>query len=185
MLILYVFSILCVATVLDRILFWLSSALKSLRIMPEVRRHKYAQRQGLIEKLQSKRCRHYLEELAYIILLKSNNSYSINQAASEQVELMSRHLGILELVAKVAPLVGILGTVVGMATSFGGIAAIANASPTAISSGISLALQTTAYGLIISIAASITQAGFKSVTRRASIKMGRIISEFFNTSNIS
>jgi biopolymer transport protein ExbB len=89
----------------------------------------------------------------------------------------------LDLIAKIAPLVGILGTVIGMAVSFGGIGAIVTASPTAISNGISIALRTTAYGLIISIAASIASATFKRRVRRATLKMGRIICGIHDTDN--
>jgi biopolymer transport protein ExbB/TolQ len=62
-----------------------------------------------------------------------------------------------------------------MAVSFGGIGAIVTASPAAISNGISIALRTTAYGLIISIAASIVSAVFRRCIRRATLNMGRII----------
>jgi biopolymer transport protein ExbB len=89
----------------------------------------------------------------------------------------------LDLIAKIAPLVGILGTVIGMAVSFGGIGAIVTASPTAISSGISIALRTTAYGLIISIGASIVSAAFRRCIRRAALNMGRIICGFQDINN--
>ena len=100
------------------------------------------------------------------------------QTASEQVELMTLRLGILDVIAKMSPLVGILGTVIGMAVSFGGISEIVTASPAAISQGISLALQTTAWGLVISIVATTASAVFRKFTRTASLKMGRLICEY-------
>ncbi len=98
----------------------------------------------------------------------------IAQKVSELVDTMSSRLGMLDLIAKIAPLVGILGTVIGMAVSFGGIGAIVSASPAAISNGISIALRTTAYGLIISIAASIASATFRRCICRATLTMRRI-----------
>jgi len=109
----------------------------------------------------------------------------IGQAVSEVVDRMSSKLGALELVAKIAPLVGILGTVVGLIMSFCEVGAMANASPTAISKGIGVALKTTADGLVISISASVACVGFKWCIHRAMLKMGRIICGTQCTANVS
>jgi biopolymer transport protein ExbB len=63
----------------------------------------------------------------------------------------------------IAPMVGLLGTVFGMLKAFSGVAhELANAKPVVLSEGISMALLTTAFGLIVAIPAM----GFHSLFRR-------------------
>ena len=73
-----------------------------------------------------------------------------------EVEAMNRHIRILELVAMVSPLLGLLGTVLGMIQSFQDLemaAGAANAS--VLAGGIWQALLTTAAGLIVAIPAAV------------------------------
>ena len=107
---------------------------------------------------------------------QGNHEY-LSQMISEKVDVMSSHIGMLELVAKLGPLVGILGTVMGMGMSFAGAGGMAMTSPATISKGISIALQTTIYGLIISIAASVACAAFRKCIRNAVLKMEGVICE--------
>lgn len=70
----------------------------------------------------------------------------------ESVRLM-RNLRVLETVAAVAPLLGLLGTVVGMIRVFAGISHVGLGNPEQLSGGISEAMVTTAAGLIVGIPA--------------------------------
>lgn len=185
MLSLFATSVVCLAVTLDRTLFWLASALKYRPIPPEIYDGNDSRRKLVIAQLQLKRHKHYTKEILLTCLQPSVSKEQIAQKVSEVVDMMSSRLGMLDLIAKIAPLVGILGTVIGMAVSFGGIGAIVTASPTAISNGISIALRTTAYGLIISIAASIASATFRRCIRRATLKMGRIICGIQNSYNVN
>ena len=76
------------------------------------------------------------------------------QGRQEAVRL-TRHLGILETVAAVAPLLGLLGTVTGMIRVFASISAHGLGQPEYFSGGISEAMVTTAAGLIVGIPALI------------------------------
>ena len=184
---LFALSVICLAVTLDRTLFWLSSAFRHRPIPPEIYDNNTPEREIVLAQLQSKRPRHYTREVLLTCLQPSVCTDQIAQTVSEQVDIMSSRLGMLDLIAKIAPLVGILGTVIGMAVSFGGIGAIVTASPAAISNGISIALRTTAYGLIISIAASIVSAVFRRCIHRATLNMGRIIcgiQDINNTNNV-
>ena len=64
---------------------------------------------------------------------------------------LDRFLPFLSLTAATAPLLGLLGTVTGMINTFGLIAAFGTGDPKRLSSGISEALVTTEYGLIIAV----------------------------------
>ena len=177
MLLLASMSVVALAIVLDRLLFWLASSLRYRPLPIRALARDDAQRQRAIAQLRLKRGKHYLREILLVCLTSPGNDEKIAQTVSEQLDVMSARLGTLDLIARIAPLLGILGTVVGMATSFGGIGAMTAASPAAISNGISVALKTTAYGLVISIAASVAAAGFRRLTHRATLRMGRIICE--------
>jgi len=184
MLLLFVISVICLSVILDRMLFWISSAIKYRPMPPGIYDCNDSRRKLVIAQLRLKRHKHYTKEILLTCLPPSVSKEQIAQKVSELVDTMSSRLGMLDLIAKIAPLVGILGTVIGMAVSFGGIGAIVTASPTAISNGISIALRTTAYGLIISIAASIASATFRRCICRATLKMGRIICGIQNSYNI-
>lgn len=73
-------------------------------------------------------------------------------AASDAIFYMQRYMNILDTIITSAPLLGILGTVVGIIDSFDmlGISGIEN--PQAVTAGIAKALITTAFGLSIAVA---------------------------------
>ena len=185
MLLLFALSVVCLAVIFDKFLFWISSALRYRPVPPEIYDTTETRRKLVTEQLKAEKNKHYTREVFLTCLQPSVNKDQISQTVSEQAATMSSRLGMLDLIAKIAPLVGILGTVIGMAVSFGGIGAIVTASPAAISNGISIALRTTAYGLIISIAASIASAGFRKCTQRAILKMGRIVCEIQRSHKIN
>ncbi len=69
----------------------------------------------------------------------------------QQVRYLERGLGTLETVAGIAPLMGLLGTVLGMIKVFEVIQTLGVGQAKALSGGISVALITTAAGLFIGI----------------------------------
>ncbi|WP_274627909.1 MotA/TolQ/ExbB proton channel family protein [Arvimicrobium flavum] len=74
------------------------------------------------------------------------------QAALDELTSMSRHLRILESVVQAAPMMGLLGTVIGMIVAFGELSAAGGAiDPAALATGIWAALLTTAAGLAVAI----------------------------------
>jgi len=70
-----------------------------------------------------------------------------------QVGGLERGLAILEIVAAISPLIGLLGTVLGMVTVFNAITAEGLGNPQILSDGISEALITTVGGLTVAIPA--------------------------------
>lgn len=74
------------------------------------------------------------------------------QSAVDQLSTMARHLRILEAVVQAAPMIGLLGTVIGMISAFGELSAGGGAiDPSALATGIWTALLTTAAGLSVAI----------------------------------
>ncbi len=76
---------------------------------------------------------------------------AIEQAASKAVHEMERFLTALGTIAAVTPLMGLLGTVLGMISVFNEIMAQGTGNAGALAGGISEALITTAAGMIIAI----------------------------------
>jgi biopolymer transport protein ExbB len=76
---------------------------------------------------------------------------AIEGTGGHEVQSLSKHLRALGALSSIAPLLGILGTVIGMIKAFNVIAVSGSRRPDLIASGISQALITTAAGLCIGI----------------------------------
>ncbi|NVK44946.1 MAG: MotA/TolQ/ExbB proton channel family protein [Rhodobacteraceae bacterium] len=87
--------------------------------------------------------------------------------AKKDLERTRAGLRPLELIATIAPLLGLLGTVLGMITAFQTLQeAGAKADPAMLAGGIWEALLTTAAGMAVAIPASIAFTGFEAVADR-------------------
>ena len=78
---------------------------------------------------------------------------SFEAAGRAAVHQLERFLNSLGTVASTAPLLGLLGTVIGMVEIFGSQAPTGGNNPALLAHGISIALYNTAFGLIIAIPA--------------------------------
>ena len=78
---------------------------------------------------------------------------AVRHAAVENVSELRRGLVALGTIASTAPFVGLFGTTFGIINAFGAMATTGSGNLTAISSGISEALITTAFGLFVAIPA--------------------------------
>lgn len=78
---------------------------------------------------------------------------AMQEAGRQEAVQLTRNLNVLETVAAVAPLLGLLGTVTGMIRLFNAMAAQGIGQAQYLSSGIAEAMITTAAGLIIGIPA--------------------------------
>ncbi len=80
----------------------------------------------------------------------------VERVANSEIETLGRHLRTLEVLAVVSPLMGLLGTVLGMIESFQSLElAGGSANAAVLAAGIWQALLTTAMGLIVAIPAAI------------------------------
>ena len=86
------------------------------------------------------------------------------EKASEIKLLLERNLSMLSTIASISPLLGLLGTVVGMITVFSNIDVNGSANTDLLAAGISEALITTAFGLIIAVPAIVFYRYFEQKT---------------------
>lgn len=80
---------------------------------------------------------------------------AISTTGTIELGFLERGLVILATIANVAPLMGFLGTVVGMILAFAAIESAGDVDPTLVAAGIKVALLTTAAGLTIAIPVNI------------------------------
>lgn len=93
---------------------------------------------------------------------------AIETAGGHVADRMQASVDWLADLAAIAPLVGLLGTVLGMYQAFGGIASdlAANARPVVLAQGVSQAIVTTVFGLAVAIPALVAHAFFRRRTAR-------------------
>jgi len=76
---------------------------------------------------------------------------ALQNALEKYISGLENGLNTIKIIASISPLLGLLGTVVGVLNSFDSIAKAGLGDPSVFSSGISLALITTVAGLLVAI----------------------------------
>lgn len=105
---------------------------------------------------------------------------SIGEMGDEESIRLHQKIGWLSLIATVAPMMGLLGTVSGMIKSFNVIASSGGqANPADLARGISEALLTTLLGLIVAIPTSASFAYLRNRLVRTVIEVGAIVEDLF------
>jgi len=96
---------------------------------------------------------------------------AIQNAGTVEMSFLEKNMIWLNLVVSVAPMLGFTGTVAGMVKAFDSIEAANNISPAVVAGGISQALLTTAFGLIVAIIIQFFQNFFVSKIDRLVLDM--------------
>jgi biopolymer transport protein ExbB len=121
-----------------------------------------------IDKISSK----IIEEIA---LSTSFQIAQIQPTVALKVKKLEFGLNTVKLIASISPLIGLLGTVIGILNSFDSISHLGLGDPTIFSSGISVALITTVAGLIVAIPHYIGYNYFTGTLDNIEIKLEKII----------
>jgi biopolymer transport protein ExbB len=97
---------------------------------------------------------------------------AVESEGARQADAIQGQTEFLLDVATIAPLLGLLGTVLGMLTAFGSVASdIASAKPVVLAAGVSQAIVTTIFGLVVAIPCMAFYAWFR---RRASRQISNL-----------
>ena len=102
----------------------------------------------------------------------------LEKAQEEERDIMSSGLVWLSIVAVVSPLLGLLGTVVGVMDSFLGVTATGAANIGSVAPGIAEALVATAFGIVAAIPAAIAYNFFATRLNSFSAELEGFASEF-------
>jgi biopolymer transport protein ExbB len=104
---------------------------------------------------------------------ESDIEKAVSTTGSIELGFLERGLVVLATVANVAPMMGFLGTVVGMIAAFGAVAEAGQIEAALVAGGIKVALITTATGLTIAIPVNIAYNFFVTRIDRLIIDMER------------
>ncbi|MFI4956830.1 MAG: MotA/TolQ/ExbB proton channel family protein [Gammaproteobacteria bacterium] len=102
---------------------------------------------------------------------------SMQDAGRHVMHSLEKHLSALATIAMITPLLGLLGTVLGMITVFSALMQSGAGDPQVLSGGIASALLTTAAGLCVAIPATATHRAFERHLQSISIELEQQSSE--------
>ena len=146
-------SLVSLTVIFERVLFWIREDGRSDHALVD-------------EVLESARLKRYAEikaktegvgdyTIRVLVCGLVHREYSLSKAmemaAMEEIKRMKRYLPVLDTLITAAPLLGILGTVIGIIHSFDMLGRAGIQDPQAVTAGIAQALVTTAAGLLIAI----------------------------------
>ena len=169
-------SIISLAVIIEKLIFFSRHRDNSFRLIKKVELlvdegdimgalNELKGKKGPNAKLLSTALAHYSEDPGRI--------REVLQAVGEdEIQKMEKHLPVLDVIAMISPLLGLLGTVLGIISSFNILGASpAGANPAQISSGIAAALISTALGLIIAIPTAIFYSYFSNKVEKKAHEM--------------
>lgn len=171
-------SILAVAVVIERIYYFLIIRDDLEEVMDKV--ESSLKQQRVLEAMQTaRRAKGPVAAVLTAAIAHQGESRQvledyIRRAGSEELYKLERGLPILEVVITISPLLGLLGTVLGIIESFNILGAMAGvAEPAVLSVGIAKALLTTAAGLTIAIPVAVCYAYFNRRVDRYILEMNK------------
>ena len=121
--------------------------------------------------------------IKYKDLQRENLESKIEEKAIEVKYVLERNLNMLGTIATISPLLGLLGTVVGMITAFAGLTESSGANPDLLAAGISQALITTAFGLLIAVPGLVLHKYFEQKVTYLLITLQKKVSTFIDVIN--
>lgn len=113
-----------------------------------------------------------------------NLERSLRKGQDQEVSILEERLQFLATTGSTAPFIGLLGTVVGIMTSFRAISNAGSASLATVAPGISEALFATAVGLFAAIPAVMAYNFLLNEVRKQENQMNNFISDFLNIARL-
>jgi biopolymer transport protein ExbB len=96
---------------------------------------------------------------------------AIEEAGLEVAQEMERYLTTLGTIATMAPLLGLLGTIIGMIEIFGVSTSTGVTDPAQLAHGISIALYNAAFGIIVAVPSLVFYRHFRSTVDSLIVQM--------------
>ena len=121
--------------------------------------------------------------IKYKDLKRDNLESKIEEKAIEVRYSLEKNLTMLGTIATISPLLGLLGTVVGMIAAFTGLTESSGANPDLLAAGISQALITTAFGLLIAVPGLVLHKYFEQKINYLLINLQKEVSLFIDVIN--
>lgn len=166
------FSLLAVALILERVIFWWRITRLQERVVRDALNLYKSNPQAAFQSLE----RHTDLPLARIFLAAleleqakpEEFRLALESAAQAEMPLLKRFNTIFETIISLSPLLGLLGTILGLITSFASLRVgdVGGSNTVGVSAGISEALISTASGLIVAIFTLLFANTFRGLYRR-------------------
>ena len=102
----------------------------------------------------------------------------IQGRARQEIARLERGLVVLEIIVGIAPLLGLVGTILGMMTAFGNVGKAGQIDPAELAKGISLILRATLFGLLIAIPSLIFWSYYTKKVESVAVEMESLCDEF-------
>ncbi|MCC5897210.1 MAG: MotA/TolQ/ExbB proton channel family protein [Phormidium sp. BM_Day4_Bin.17] len=169
---LLMFSILSLALIAERCYFWIQLLRQQDRIIKKAFRllesDWYSAIQLLKKNLKFPMCRIFVEALELEDPTIDEFQIALETAARAEVPVLRRFNTVFDTIVAVAPLLGLLGTVLGLMTSFASLRLgdVSQSDTIGVTGGISEALGSTVLGLVVAIFTLLFSNTFRSFYRR-------------------
>ena len=109
---------------------------------------------------------------------KADNEAALQTRARHEIVRLERGLVVLEIIVGIAPLLGLVGTIVGMMTAFGDVGQASQIDAAKLAQGIALILRATLIGLLIAIPALIFWSYYTKKIEMLAVEMETLCDEF-------
>ena len=109
---------------------------------------------------------------------KAETIDAIQTRARQEITQLERGLVVLEIIVGIAPLLGLVGTILGMMTAFGNVGQAGQIDPTELAKGISLILRATLFGLLIAIPSLVFWSYYTKKVESVAVEMESLCDEF-------
>ena len=103
---------------------------------------------------------------------------AIQSRARQEIARLERGLVVLEIIVGIAPLLGLVGTILGMMTAFGNVGNAGQIDPAKLALCISLILRATLFGLLIAIPSLVFWSYYTKKVESVAIEMESLCDEF-------
>src|SRR5258706_15356170 len=131
-------------------------------------------------------CQQHNSPMSRVLLLaadylkwpKADNSDAIQTRARHEIARLERGLVVLEIIVGIAPLLGLVGTIVGMMLVFGDVGRSGMTDAAKLAGGIALILKATLIGLLIAIPSLIFWSYYSKKVEMIAVEMESLCDEF-------
>lgn len=131
-------------------------------------------------------CQQVSSPLSRLLLVAADHLHWPKEEAEDAVQTRARHeivrlergLVVLEIIVGIAPLLGLVGTIVGMMTAFGDVGQAAQIDAAKLAQGIALILRATLLGLLIAIPSLIAWSYYSKKVETLAVEMETLCDEF-------
>jgi biopolymer transport protein ExbB len=108
---------------------------------------------------------------------------ALQTRARHEIVRLERGLVVLEVIVGIAPLLGLVGTILGMMTAFGDVGQAAQIDAAKLAHGISLILRATLLGLLIAIPSLVAWSYYNKKVEMLAVEMETLCDEFLRRQN--